>query len=259
MPLARIAAVTFTRKAAGELKLRMREALLRELSGAASPLRAQRLRDAMEGLDNAQISTVHSFADRLLRLRPADARLSPDYAIVDDPTPYVDETFRWLLDAAEQGTLEVTLAGTPAAELAREASETLRLFQIAGLKLRSEEHEFAPRLGLDAFVADVIGSRDRQIMMPTRREPDLYAVRRHADELARSVEDLTSESPGARTLRRLRKAALALVETERFPHQLIAPGSVFWPGSAPSCSPGLGPAARAHRPRPKSTSPSTIN
>ena len=212
--LARVAAVTFTRKAAGELKLRMREALLRELStGTPSELRRARLREAMDGLDNAQISTVHSFADRLLRLRPADARLSPEYAIVDDPSPYVDETFRWLLDAAEQGTLEASLAGTHAAEHAREACETLRLFQSAGLRMRSEDHEFAPKLGLDAFVADVIGSRDRPIMMPARREPDLGAVRRHADELARSVEDLTSTTTGARTLRRLRKAALGLVET----------------------------------------------
>ena len=98
--LSRIAAITFTRKAAGELKLRLREALLRARGvPGQSALRADRLRHAMDALDDAQIGTVHGFADRLLRLRPADARLSPEYEIAEDAAPYVEETFRTLLDA----------------------------------------------------------------------------------------------------------------------------------------------------------------
>src|SRR6266851_9993040 len=49
IPIARIAAVTFTRRAAGELKLRVRERILQELS-LSSPLeRARQLRDALGG------------------------------------------------------------------------------------------------------------------------------------------------------------------------------------------------------------------
>src|SRR5262245_52685207 len=72
-PLDRIAAITFTRRAAGELKLRLREALLREASRReSSSMRQRRLAQSLESLDSASISTVHSFADRLLRLRPID-------------------------------------------------------------------------------------------------------------------------------------------------------------------------------------------
>src|SRR5690606_23313198 len=52
--------------------------------------------------------------------------------------------------------------------------------------------------------------------------------------------------------RRERALPLALIAPrsvksalERFSLELIAPRSVFWPGSAPSCSPGVCPAPRA--------------
>lgn len=45
--LSRVAAVTFTRKAAGELRLRVRERLLSELAGPSSPLRRGRLARAL--------------------------------------------------------------------------------------------------------------------------------------------------------------------------------------------------------------------
>lgn len=71
VPIARIAAITFTRKAAGELRLRIRENLLKGLATAepGSPREGQ-LREALAGLDTAYVGTIHSFADRLLRLRP---------------------------------------------------------------------------------------------------------------------------------------------------------------------------------------------
>jgi ATP-dependent helicase/nuclease subunit A len=82
VPIDRIAAVTFTRRAAGELRLRIREELLRTLADTTiAGVRARRLRDAFAGIDTAYIGTIHSFADRLLRLRPVASRLSPSYAV----------------------------------------------------------------------------------------------------------------------------------------------------------------------------------
>ncbi len=83
VPLHRMAAITFTRKAAGELRLRIRERLLEALADSDPPAeREAPLREALADLDTAYVGTVHSFADRLLRLRPVEAELSPAYEIV---------------------------------------------------------------------------------------------------------------------------------------------------------------------------------
>ena len=76
-----IACVTFTEKAAGELKLRLREALERarldadRASGSGSA--AARLNAAIQQLEEAQISTIHGFCADLLRERPVEARVDP--------------------------------------------------------------------------------------------------------------------------------------------------------------------------------------
>jgi len=104
--IARIAAITFTRKAAGELRLRIRERLLEELARRdLTPARDGQLREAVGGLDTAHVGTIHSFADRLLRLRPVEADLSPTYEIAEDTDALVAETVDVLLHAVQSGTL----------------------------------------------------------------------------------------------------------------------------------------------------------
>ncbi len=77
-----IVAITFTEKAANELKVRLREELERLLVDADGET-ADRLRDAVESLDTAHVSTIHSFASELLRERSIAAGVDPGFEVAD--------------------------------------------------------------------------------------------------------------------------------------------------------------------------------
>ena len=80
-----IVAVTFSEKAAGELKLRLREELERarerQTPGSAA---AQLLDAAVHDFEEAHVSTIHGFCAELLRERPVEARVDPAFAVLTD-------------------------------------------------------------------------------------------------------------------------------------------------------------------------------
>jgi ATP-dependent helicase/nuclease subunit A len=78
-----IVAVTFTEKAAGELKLRLREALDLARSGAPDVER-ERLNVALQFLEEAHVSTIHGFCAELLRERPVEARVDPLFSVLTE-------------------------------------------------------------------------------------------------------------------------------------------------------------------------------
>jgi hypothetical protein len=79
-----VVAVTFTEKAAGELKLRLREALERERTAAADTEVKERLDNALAGLEEAHVSTIHGFCAELLRERPVEARVDPLFRVLTE-------------------------------------------------------------------------------------------------------------------------------------------------------------------------------
>ena len=82
-----VAAITFTRAAAFELRSRVRKQLELEASPATpvgDPVRAQNIADALRDLDDAAIQTIDSFALGLLRERPIEAGLPPVIETLDE-------------------------------------------------------------------------------------------------------------------------------------------------------------------------------
>ena len=80
-----IVAVTFTEKAAGELKLRLREEIERARAAAgATPGETDRLEDAVRRFEEAHISTIHGFCAELLRERPVESRVDPAFAVLTE-------------------------------------------------------------------------------------------------------------------------------------------------------------------------------
>src|SRR4051812_22527382 len=80
-----IVAVTFTEKAAGELKLRLREKLEQDRAEAATGTVRARLDLALEQLEEAHVNTIHGFCAELLRERPVEARVDPLFAVLTEP------------------------------------------------------------------------------------------------------------------------------------------------------------------------------
>ncbi len=79
-----LAAVTFTRKSAAELRSRFQAALHQAVAEttADEPAR-ERLKTALAHVERAFIGTIHSFCGRLLRERPVEARIDPAFTEID--------------------------------------------------------------------------------------------------------------------------------------------------------------------------------
>src|SRR5437016_4398128 len=99
-----IVAVTFTEKAAGELKLRLREALERERAASTDDAVRRRLERALETLEEAHVNTIHGFCAELLRERPVEACVDPLFAVLTEPQAdrlYTRAFRAWLQDALQ--------------------------------------------------------------------------------------------------------------------------------------------------------------
>ncbi len=76
----KIVAVTFTHKAAGELKIRVRQKLDDARAKAdIDPETRGRLERALEELEEAAIGTIHGFCAQILRSRPVEAHIDPAF------------------------------------------------------------------------------------------------------------------------------------------------------------------------------------
>ena len=142
-PLRRIAGVTFTRKAADELQVRvgwaMDEVLAtgKHLSFRADDFEQERFLEAQRELSGATISTIHGFMGQCLRLAAPILHLDPDFSMLGD----------WEARALfeEEWTSLRYLAADPSHPLHTVASEALTepLLHLFGKRSLVEQYQAA--------------------------------------------------------------------------------------------------------------------
>jgi ATP-dependent exoDNAse (exonuclease V) beta subunit len=93
--LEEIVAITFTEKAAAELKVKLRQELEKALSNEANSGEYQRISEAISDLERMQVTTIHSFCGSLLRERPVEAGLDPNFEVADDLTSSLVQNEVW--------------------------------------------------------------------------------------------------------------------------------------------------------------------
>ena len=94
VPVDQLSAITFTRKAAGEMRGRFFSELKSRAKNADGK-DLNRIQNALEKVDQCFIGTIHSFCGQLLRERPVEAGLPPDFSEVEEREEAVMRREAW--------------------------------------------------------------------------------------------------------------------------------------------------------------------
>ncbi len=124
-----LVAITFTDAAAREMRDRIRSKC-RERLDASTGETAARWRRLLRALENARVSTIHSFASGLIRDFAIELGIDPAYSVLDPAETAVLKT------ACVDEALRKRLAPSQAGELDEDLIDTAAEFDIAGLRSR---------------------------------------------------------------------------------------------------------------------------
>jgi ATP-dependent exoDNAse (exonuclease V) beta subunit len=215
-----VAAVTFTHKAAGELKIRLRQELDRARHDAAEAAERRNLEDALERLEEASIGTIHSFCAQLLRERPVEAVVDPAFEELTERQAYgiFSNAFRsWFQEKLSETSpaLRRALARIASSD-SRSAGGAIQQLQRAGWDL-IQWRDFPtpwsrPHFERESVIDDLVGVVEHlaELSGRVRRRndtlyQDLRPVREAATALARSEQYDALEALLLKLLRDMKK------------------------------------------------------
>ncbi|MEM9203909.1 MAG: UvrD-helicase domain-containing protein [Actinomycetota bacterium] len=207
IPLEAIAAITFTEKAAAELRDRIRQRFESAARGG-DERRAAMARGALLQLDGAAIGTLHSFAQRILGEHPVEAGLPPGVDVLDEIGSQVEFEQRWrlFLDALlDDESMATTLLYLEAAGIRLDALRALALQMAANWDLVEERLRFdtppPPAFDRTSLLRQIDAVYEmRQYADPDaddsllRRFPDLWENR---EALTAAVDDVDAMATAA--------------------------------------------------------------
>jgi ATP-dependent exoDNAse (exonuclease V) beta subunit len=198
-----IVAVTFTDKAAGEMKLRLRAEIEKARDASAPDEVRARLDAALGSLEVAHIETIHSFCADLLHRRPVEAGVDPLFEVAAG-----DEQER-LLERAFDAWFQTVLADPP---------EGVR--RVLRRRPRGPDAN-GPRRELRTAAAALVEHRD--FASPWRRDPfDREAA------IDRVLDELVELAPLARQAERSDDwLGRNLAEVERFVQEVALREEVY--------------------------------
>ena len=199
--LDRIVAVTFTEKAAGEMKLRLRAEIERARNAEdVTPERSARLAKALSQLELARIGTIHAFCGDLLRERPVEAGIDPLFEVA------AEDQAADLMDRAFDTWFQHALADPP---------DGVRRI------LRRRSRSQKPRDALRNAAANLAEHRD----FPTSWRRDPFSRTSEIDELIRGLTELGELGPKAswpdritwlKTSTRLNASSMKMLGSRRY-------------------------------------------
>ena len=190
--LREIVAITFTEKAAGELRDRVRRELYRALSGADTVQEA-RFRSAIQQVDAAHIETIHAFASSLLRERPLEAELDPGFDVMDAVSEQLtfDEDWQNWLWSEEEGSARPRIERCLRLGLGLDQLRRLA-FEISEFRdLEAREVARPTPLAADALRSRLVRARAIQ----ANAAPVSDALASRAGRLLETLEELESVPP----------------------------------------------------------------
>lgn len=210
--LSQITAVTFTRKAAGELSQKFREELEQARREAASSgdRAASLLERALQEIEHCFIGTIHAFCARLLRERPFAAGVDPDFAEV---TTVEEEQLGREFWAGYLDDLQVR--SDPIVARLHEAG--IELHDLVPFStLRGRRRGAGAQRGWGEAFREMISSPDVVFPFEETPVPEFSAVRRELEGLLERARELLPPRPlGSRGADELQAAMRRLLRPRR--------------------------------------------
>ena len=155
----RVVAITFTEKAAREMRNRVRKAVSDRAGSAGNTSEKRHWADLEAGMDAARIGTIHSLCSEILRAHPAEAGIDPRFDVIEEGTAAalkaraVEDVMLWALDEPDMVRLYTVLSAHALrrllAHLLNRRLDAAMLFNNDDLEMRAKA---ALREAMNVFV-----------------------------------------------------------------------------------------------------------